>query len=120
MRVARADSLVDNESWDCTYAITVEMDPVEEWVDQSIAVHRDVFFEAACNAGETGPVIQVFANVNIDDYASFPRELVPEGPYKAYVVCVKRPRIPSRKRPFLQVRARTGGDEVERFLKLPF
>ncbi len=120
MRVARADDLVDNETWDITYAITVELDPIEQWVDQSIAIHRDILFQASGGSSESSPQIEVFANVLPDDYANFPREIVPIGPFQAYVVCAKRPRLPSRERPFLQVKAFSGGDELERFLKLPF
>ncbi|HRV80818.1 MAG TPA: hypothetical protein P5218_05255, partial [Planctomycetota bacterium] len=120
MRVARADDLVDAEAWDVTYAITVELDPVEEWVEQSINDHRDVTFQASTGGSDSDPIIQVFSDVSSDDYPSFPRELVPAGPYKVFVVCAKRPKHPSRKRPFVQVKARSGGDEIERYLKLPF
>ena len=120
MRVARADDLVDNETWDVTFAITVELDPVEEWVEQSIASHRDVVFQASGGSHDGAPAIEVHSNVQLGDYASFPAEIVPLGPHQVYVVCVRRPRLPSSKRPFLQVKALSGGDELERFLKLPF
>lgn len=120
MRVSRADNLIDVQTWDATYAITIEMDEVEEWVDQAIATHRDVFFEASAGAGDRSPKIRVLADVDPADYTTFPKEIVPNGTYKAYIVCVKRPKLPQRKRPFLHVKTRSGGDEMERYLKLPF
>ena len=120
MRVSRSDGLIDVKTWDVTYAITVEMDPVEEWVDQSIANQRDVFFQASAGTGDRSPQIEVIADVDPDDYPSFPKEIIPSGHFKAYVVCLKRPKLPQRKRPFLHIKARSGGDDLERYLKLPF
>ena len=120
LRVSRADNLIDVETWDVTYAITVELDPVEEWVDQNIANHRDVMFEASAGSGERSPRIHVLADVDPTEYTTFPKEIIPSGEYKAYIVCIKRPKLPQRRRPFLHVKSRSGGDELERYLKLPF
>ncbi len=120
LRVARADTLVDGNKWDATYAISVELDPVEEWVDQEVDTNRVVVFQASAGSAKNSPSIEVFTDVSIDEYSGIPREVIPAGNHRLYVVCIKRPRIPSRKRPFLHITVRSGGDHIERFVKLPF
>lgn len=120
LRVARADTLVDNDKWDATYAISIELDPTEEWVDQRVDNDRVVVFQASAGSGKNAPSIEVLSEVDIDEFSAIPRKIVPSGPHRLYVVCVKRPRIPTRKRPFLHLKIRSGGDELERFIKLPF
>ncbi len=120
LRIARADTLVDNDKWDATYAISVELDGTEEWVDQSVDNDRVVVFQASAGSGKSDPTLEVMTEVALDDFTGIPRKVIPTGPHRLYVVCVKRPRIPSRKRPFLHLKVRSGGDELERFVKLPF
>ncbi|MDF1836434.1 MAG: hypothetical protein P1V35_01070 [Planctomycetota bacterium] len=120
LRVARADTLVDNDKWDATYAISVELDRTEEWVDQDVDLNRVVVFQASAGNEKTDPTLEVMTEVAIDEFTGIPRKVIPTGPHRLYVVCVKRPRIPARKRPFLQLKVRSGGDELERFIKLPF
>lgn len=120
LRIARSDTLVDNDKWDATYAISVELDATEEWVDQEIDNDRVVVFQASAGNKKHSPTLQVFSDVDLDEFTGIPREVIPSGNHRLYVVCVKRPRIPSRKRPFLHITVRSGGDELERFIKLPF
>ncbi|MFT5199536.1 MAG: hypothetical protein ACI87O_002206 [Planctomycetota bacterium] len=120
LRVARADTLVDNEKWDATYAISVELDSTEEWVDESIDTDRVLVFQASAGSEANDPTLEVMTEVTIDEFTGIPRKVIPVGPHRLYVVCVKRPRIPARKRPFLHLKVRSGGDELERFIKLPF
>ncbi|MCA9001864.1 MAG: hypothetical protein KDB61_08070 [Planctomycetes bacterium] len=120
LRVARADSLVDSSEWDATFAISVELDPTEEGMDNAINDVRTPDFTASANAGDTELTIQTFENVTLDEFAAIPREVVPTGPHHLYVVCAKRPRVPTRQRPFLHITVRCGGDELDRFIKLPF
>ncbi len=120
LRIARADSLVDNDKWDATYAISVELDATEEWVDQEIDTDRVVVFQASAGSAKQSPTLEVFSDIDLDEFSGIPRDVIPAGNYRLYVVCVKRPRIPSRKRPFLHLKVRSGGDELERFIKLHF
>jgi len=120
LRIARADSLVDTDKWDATYAISVELDPTEEWVDQEVDSDRVVVFQASAGNKKNSPTLEVFTDISIDEFTGIPRKVVPTGNHHLYVVCVKRPRIPSLKRPILHITVRSGGDKLERFVKLPF
>ncbi len=120
LSVARSDMLVNNEEWDATYAISVELNATQEWVDQEVDTNRVILFQASAGDEKNSPILEVFSDVDLDDFTGIPAGIVPSGNHHLYVICVKRPRVPSRKPPFLHIDVRSGGDKLERFIKLPF
>ncbi|MCP5023772.1 MAG: hypothetical protein GY930_18645 [bacterium] len=120
LNVARCDRLVDNEEWDATYAISVELDATQEWVDQKVDTSRVILFQASAGNEKNSPILEVFSDVDLDDFTGIPVGVIPSGNHHLYVICAKRPRVPPRKPPFLHIDVRSGGDKLERFIKLPF
>ncbi len=120
LNVARSDMLVDSGEWDAAYAISVELDATQEWVDQGVDTNRVILFQASAGDEKHSPPLQVFSDVDLDDFSGIPAGVIPSGNHHLYVICVKRPRVPSRKSPFLHIDVRSGGDKLERYIKLPF